>query len=557
MKKYSFLFFIAIICAAGMLAQTSKTTATGTPPSTAAPDKPKLVVGIVIDQMRYDYVYKYWSKFGSDGFKRLMNQGYNCRNTNYNYMPTFTGPGHTAIYTGTTPSVNGIIANDWYDWQTGKSVYCVQDNSVKGVGSDAEEGKRSPQRNLTTTMGDQLRLSNNMQSKVIGIALKDRAAILPAGHVANGAYWYDGGTGNFITSTFYMTALPQWVLDFNAKKLPATYLAQQWTTLLPADQYTESVADDNKYEGLFTGETKPVFPHDLPKLQDANGKLGMIRATPYGNALTEDFAEATLNGEQLGKGKMTDFLCVSFSSTDYVGHMYGPQSMEVEDCYLRLDKELADLFHFLDSYLGKNNVLVFLTADHGAVETPQYLSDMKIPSGYFDEKTAIDSLNKTLLRMYGDTMVLSYENDQVFLNRKAIEQKQLNKRQIESFVANFLMGFKGVESCMTATELKENEFTMTPKKQVQNGYNEQRSGDVCVILQPGWFGEWSRHTGTTHGAPWSYDTHVPLYFWGWKVKNGSTDDAHTITDIAPTICSMLNIQFPDGCTGQPISGILK
>lgn len=552
--KYAVTFFLSITLAVVLLAQTGNTKSAAA--DSAVPAKPKLVVGIVVDQMRYDYVYRFWDKLSNDGFKRLINQGYNCRNTNYNYVPTFTGPGHTSIYTGTTPSVHGIISNSWYERESGKIVYCAEDNSVKPVGSTAEEGKRSPQRMLTTTVGDQLRLGTNMQSKVIGIALKDRGAILPAGHTANAAYWYDGTTGNWISSTFYMKELPKWVTDFNLKGLPKKYLSENWDTI-PGTNYKECQPDDNKYEGLFKGETKPVFPHKLPQLLAENGQLGLIRTTPAGNTLTKDFAEATILGEQLGKGTTTDFLCVSFSSTDYIGHMYGPQSMEIEDCYLKLDKEIADFLKFLDNYNGKNNTLVFLTADHGVVETPQYLTDIKIPSGYFDEKVAIDSLKRSLKLTYGDTLVLAYENDQIFLNRKFIADKEYNKSEIEKFAANFMMRFKGVAATMTASALSENEYSRIPQKLVQNGYNYKRSGDVCVILEPGWFGEWGRKTGSTHGAPWSYDTHVPLYWWGWKIKSGSSEQAINITDIAPTVCMFLNIQFTDGCTGQPISGMLK
>lgn len=551
--KYALSFFISITAAVVLLAQTggSKTAAA----ETGAPAKPKLVVGIVIDQMRYDYVYRFWDKFGNDGFRRLMNQGYNCRNTNYNYVPTFTGPGHASIYTGTTPSVHGIISNSWYEWESSKVVYCAEDAQVKSVGSFAEEGKRSPQRLLSTTVGDQLHLVSP-QSKVIGIALKDRGAILPAGHTANAAYWYDGTTGNWITSTFYMKDLPQWADNFNKKELPKKYLSLNWDTIA-GKNYKECIADDNKYEGLFTGETKPVFPHKIPELMLANGKLGLIRSIPAGNTLTKDFAQATIEGEQLGKGKQTDFLCVSFSSTDYIGHMYGPQSMEIEDCYLKLDKDLGEFFKFLDTWLGKNNTLVFLTADHGVVETPQYLSDMKIPSGYFNEKMAVDSLKRALKWAYGDSLVMAYENDQVFLNRKLIAEKGYKKKDIEQYTADFLMRFDGVSHCMTASDLSENEYTRVPQSLVQRGYNYKRSGDVCVILQPGWFGEWPRKTGSTHGAPWSYDTHVPLYWWGWKIRNGSSDQACNITDIAPSLCMFLNIQFTNGNTGQPIQGMVK
>ncbi len=552
--KYAITFIIIICLTAAVLGQTGK----GTANPSAIPDQPKLVVGIVIDQMRFDYVYRFWNKFGNDGFKRLMNQGYNCRNTNFNYVPTFTGPGHTSIYTGTTPAIHGIIANNWYEREKNKYVYCVSDPDVKSVGSEVEEGKRSPRRMLTTTIGDQLHLATNNESKVIGIALKDRSAILPAGHSANGAYWFDDSTGFFITSTYYRNELPKWVNVFNDKKLAAKYLSQDWKLYKDSSQYSESLPDNNKYEGLFAGETTPTFPHQLPKLFPLrNGKYGLIRTTPFGNSLTEDFAEATITGENLGKGKASDFLCVSFSSTDYVGHQYGPTSREIEDTYIRLDQELADFFHFLDTWIGKNNVVVFLTADHGVVETPEYLKDQKIPAGYFDEPKCIDSLIRTLVHVYGDSLLLSYSNDQVFLDHKKMAGKGLKRKDVEDFVSDFFMGFKGVSCCMTEADISANQYTESPKKQIQNGFNFKRSGDVCVILQPGWFGDWPRKTGTTHGTAWNYDTHVPLYWWGWKIKNGSSEVNQNITDIAPTVCMMLNIQFPDGCTGQPITGLLK
>jgi predicted AlkP superfamily pyrophosphatase or phosphodiesterase len=552
--KYTFTFFISIVITAFLLAQTAKPTSS----STAVPDKPKLVVGIVIDQMRFDYVYRFWDKLGNDGFKRLISQGYNCRNTNYNYVPTFTGPGHASIYTGTTPSVHGIISNTWYDRESGKEVYCVTDNSVSPIGSSAQEGKRSPQRMLTTTVGDQLHLGTNNKSKVIGIALKDRSAILPAGHTANGAYWFDDSTGNFISSSFYMKELPKWMNDFNAKQLPKKYLSQDWTLLKDSSQYTESLQDNNKYEGLFDGETKPVFPHKLPELfLKRNNVYGLIRTTPFGNSLTEDLAEATITGENLGKGTNPDFLCVSFSSTDYVGHMYGPTSREIEDTYLRLDQELADFFHFLDAWIGKNNVAVFLTADHGVVETPEFLKDQKIPAGYFEEKKSLDSLDKLIRNVYHDSLLLAFDNDQVFLDHKKMAAKGIKRKEVEDFISDYFMGFKGVACCMTEADIAANQYTESPKKQIQNGFNFSRSGDVCVILQPGWFGEWPRKTGTTHGSAWSYDTHVPLYWWGWKIKNGSSEVNQNITDIAPTVCMMLNIQFPDGCTGSPIIGLTK
>jgi len=522
----------------------------------AAPAQPKLVVGIVIDQMRYDFIYRYWNKYGSDGFKRLVNEGFFCRNTNYNYVPTYTGPGHASIFTGTTPQVHGIIANDWYDRELKKEVYCALDEQVKGVGSEEPEGKRSPQRMLTTTVTDELRLASNMNSKVVGIALKDRGAILPAGHLGD-AYWFEGKTGHWISSTFYGKELPKWVSDFNAQQLPKKYLAEDWNTLLPVEQYKESLPDNNPYEGRFKGEEKPVFPHKLPQLAEANGQLGLIRYTPGGNSFTFDFGYAAIKGENLGKGMSTDFLSLSFSSTDYIGHMYGPQSVEIEDTYLRFDKDLAAFLKFLDTWAGKGNVLVYLTADHGAAEVPMFMQDLGIPAGYFKEKPVLDSLKRILKQKFGDTLVVSLSNDQIFLDRKTIQQKGWNKTEIENLVADHFLGYKGVSDVVTATALRNSEFRSGQRHLVQMGWHAQRSGDVCVIYDPAWFADWGRKTGTTHGAPWSYDTHVPLLWYGWKIKKGSSDEAVNITDIAPTLSMYLNLQFPNGCTGQPIPGMTK
>lgn len=546
MKKI--IAFAALLLPAILFAQT--------PVKSSSGDQPKLVVGIVVDQMRYDYIYRYWNKFGADGFRRLLNEGYFCRNTSYNYVPTYTGPGHASIFTGTTPAVHGIIANDWYDRDTKKEVYCAGDNAVKGVGSDEPEGRRSPVNMLSTSITDQLRLASNMQSKVVGVALKDRGAILPAGHTG-AAYWYEGKTGNWISSSYYMKELPQWAKDFNAQQIAKTYLGQEWNTLLPIEQYTESIADDNPYEGLFRGETKPVFPHKLPQLAEANGQLGMIRGTPFGNSFTSDFAMAAVRGENLGRGKATDFLTLSFSSTDYVGHMYGPQSVETEDTYLRLDRDIAIFLHFLDTWLGKNNVLVFLTADHGAVEVPQFLMDKKIPGGYFKARPVIDSLKKTFKARYGDTLIREYSNEQVFLDRKAILQKNLDKEAIEKYIAAVFLTQPGVSDVLTSGAMQQSHFADGPRHLLQNGYHARRSGDVCVLLDPDWIEDYGRRTGTTHGAPWSYDTHVPLIWYGWKVQRGSSDVPASITDIAPTLAMLLNIQFPNGCTGRPIPGITK
>ncbi|MFL5762519.1 MAG: alkaline phosphatase PafA [Bacteroidia bacterium] len=549
MKKRLVLTALNLIAAA-TFAQTAK------PAAPKPASRPKLVVGIVIDQMRYDYIFRYWDKFGNDGFKKLVNEGFFCKNTNYNYVPTFTGPGHTSIFTGTTPAIHGIIANDWFDRSKGTTVYCAEDQSVLPVGTTASEGRRSPVKMKATTITDELRLATNMKSKVIGIALKDRSAIMPAGHSANAAYWYDGSNGYFITSSYYMKELPKWVQDFNAKRLAEKYLNQPWNTLLPIEQYTESIPDDNKYELVLKGETGPVFPHDYPKLSAANGGLGLIRNTPFGNTLTKDFAIETIKGENLGKSDYTDFLTISFSSPDYIGHAYGPNSVEQEDDYLRLDKELAELFKFIEAQVGKGNALIFLTADHAAPEVPAYLADMKIPAGYVKEWAIGDSLKKYLKSNYGDTLVASFSNQQVFLNHKFIEDKKLFLPEVQQDVATFLMRFPEVSEVLTATTLNNTQFTEGPRYLMQKGYNAQRSGDVLVNYSPDYL-EYFMPTGTTHGSPYAYDTHVPLLFYGWNVKQGSSVEPVVIPDIAATIAAMLNIQFPNGCSGKPISAVVK
>ncbi|OFY84940.1 MAG: hypothetical protein A3F72_18330 [Bacteroidetes bacterium RIFCSPLOWO2_12_FULL_35_15] len=548
--KYSLSILVSLL-SISLLAQTP-TKSISTPGGNA---KPKLVVGIVIDQMRYDYIYRYWDKYGNDGFKRLVNEGFFCRNTNFNYVPTYTGPGHASVYTGTTPAVHGIIANDWYDKAKGKNIYCVQDDNVNGVGTNASEGKRSPVNMLTTTITDELRISSTMKSKVIGIALKDRSAILPAGHTANAAYWYDGSVGGFITSTYYMKELPAWVQTFNKQELAKKYMSQPWNTILPIDQYTESVPDDNKYEFIAKGETRPVFPHNLPDLMKANGGLNMIRSTPFGNSLTKDFAIETIKSENLGKSTETDFLAVSFSSPDYIGHAYGPNSVEQEDDYIRLDIDLGEFLKFLDTQIGKNNVLVFLTADHAAPQVPAYLMDLKVPAGYIDETKIEETLKKYLLKNFGDTLVLSFSNQQVFLNQKLIDEKKLNRQQVEESVASFIQNLPAVSEVLTAVTLNNSQFTEGSRYLMQKGFNAKRSGDVLVNYQPSWVD--FPHYGTTHGSPYSYDTHVPLLFYGWNIQHGSSSEQIYITDVAATLAMMLNIQFPNGCTGKPISFLVK
>jgi predicted AlkP superfamily pyrophosphatase or phosphodiesterase len=513
-----------------------------------------LVVGIVVDQMRYDYLYRFWNKYSNDGFKRLVNEGFQFSNTNFNYVPTYTAPGHACIYTGTTPSYNGIISNEWYDMNQKKTVYCVGDTTVKPVGTTSISGKMSPRNLLTTTVTDELRLATNMASKVIGIALKDRGAILPAGHTANAAYWHDPYLNKWITSTYYMKELPQWVVDFNNRNVGDSLISNKWTTLLPIEQYTESSPDDNEYEGLFKGETKPVFPHDLPTLKGVESEL--IRETPFGNTYTNEFALAAIRAENLGKGSATDFLAISYSSTDYVGHMYGTNAIELEDTYLRLDRDIANLLKFLDQWTG-NNYLLFLTADHGAVNNPEFAEDHKLHSGNFESGILSDSLKKHIFKKYGtDTLIERASAHNIHLNRAYIEAKKMNLSEIQNVCAEFVTRLSGVSAAITASELSKGILRTGIYSFMQNGYHVQRSADVLIQLQPGWI-NWFSKTGTTHGAAYSYDTHVPLLFFGKRIKAGSSVEPAYVCDIAPTISALLNIEFPSGNSGKPLAPLFK
>lgn len=523
--------------------------------------RPKLVVGIVVDQMRYDYLTNYWNKFSEGGFKKLLTKGYNCKNTVYNYVPTYTGPGHASIYTGTTPAVHGIIANDWYDKTEHAMVYCAGDEKRGTVGTATEEGKMSPHRMLTTTISDELKIALNGKGKVIGIALKDRGAILPAGHAADAAYWFDDETGDFISSTYYLQVLPEWVRNYNARKRTDEFLKQKWTTLLPIEQYTESIADDNPFETIAMGESAPVFPHDLAAIYAKyEGYKGVVKSSPFGNILTKEMMLAAIEGEQLGKDEHTDMLCVSFSSPDYIGHAYGPKSVEVEDCYLRLDRDLEEIINYLEKNIGKENFILFLTADHAAVDVPDYLASKKIPSGHLSLSKYTDQLNNYLLEHFplndpSERFIRSISNNQVFLNHELLSRNKIAVQLAEEKVAEFLRTVPGVANVMTRTQLINNEYTTGIRALISNGFHEIRSGDVVVNMLPAWVDHGPK--GTTHGSPYTYDTRVPLLWYGAGIPTGCTTETVNITDIAPTLSMLLQIPYPNGCTGKIIRELTK
>ncbi len=530
-------------------------------PVSAQIPRPKLVVGIVVDQMRWDYLYRFYNRYQNNGFKRLLNEGFSCENTQVNYIPTFTGPGHTCIYTGSVPSIHGIAGNDYIIQATGKSMYCTDDNSVQTVGSTSTAGQMSPRNLLVTTVTDELRLATNFRSKVIGIALKDRGGILPAGHTANAAYWFDDKSGNWITSTYYMKDLPQWAKDFNDQKLPETYLKLDWTSLYPVETYLQSTPDDSKYEGKFKGTDAPTLPVKTSALYKQSG-LGLIRSTPYGNTLTIDMAVAAINGEQLGQGDQTDFLAMSLSSPDYIGHQFGINAVEIEDTYLRLDRDIANFLTFLDAKVGKGNYTVFLTADHGAAHNTAFLNDHDIPAGVWDEASVLKDMNKVLMDKYKtDSLVLSLNNYQVNFNYRIVNYLHIDQDELKKECIKYLQQQPEIAYAVDMTKVASSSIPEPLRERIINGYNAKNSGAIQIILDPAWFtGHGSGDggpTGTTHGTWNPYDNHIPLVFMGWGIQHGSAVREVHMTDIAPTIAALLHIQAPNGSIGVPIPEVLK
>jgi len=521
----------------------------------AQTEKPKLVVGIVVDQMRSDYISRYWDRFGPGGFKRLVEKGYQFKNTHYNYIPTYTGPGHASIYTGATPRAHGIIANDWFVKQSGADMYCVQDEAMQSVGTDSKAGKASPANLISSTIGDELKMHSNSNSKVFAVAIKDRSAILPAGHNANGAFWLDNKSGKFISSSFYLKALPDWVNNFNNKNLSEKYLALGWQTLYPIQSYTLSLADNNPYEGSPFG-TSPTLPYTFEKFIEKQN-YSIIKGTPYGNSLTKDLAIECIKKEQLGKDEQPDILSISFSSTDVIAHTFGPRSIEIEDTYLRLDKDLEEILATLDKEVGAKNYVVFLTADHGGADVPNHLIANKIPAGYLTENQMRSLLKTHIKQVYTDTsLILNLSNAQIFLNEQRIEALKLDKSQIETELCKFLLSIEGVAEAYSVNQLKYHSFPLTDYRNLlQNGINHKMSGDVCFILQPAWMDH--DQTGTTHGAGYNYDTHVPLLFYGKNIPKGHSYHYTSITQIAPTVCELLKISQPNACNSEPLNSYFK
>ena len=529
-------------------------------------DKPKLVVGIVVDQMRFDHLYKYQERFSNGGFKRIIREGFNYKNTQYNYVPTVTAAGHASIYTGTTPSTHGIIGNTWYQRSSKQIITNIEDNNELLIGTEAVDSYGGSPRNLlTTTITDQLRMGTNFRAKVISVSLKDRGAILPGGHSANAAYWHDwkSSPGNFVSSSYYMDELPNWVTKFNKLGKSNSYLTDSWSTLYPIESYTMSAPDDNNYERAIAGKTSATFPYDYKSMRERYKEIGaeyqLIWVTPAGNSLLTDFAIEAIKSEGLGTDEITDFISISYSVPDVIGHTFGPQSVEFEDVILRLDRDIESLLKSLDATVGTGNYLLFLTSDHGSVPVASYLADNKLPAGIANIKNHEVALLSHLNSKYGTNQwIENFDGEAVYLNRDLIKQKKLSLRAVQQEAADFLITLEEVTGALIASDLQSQSYSYGMNQMIQNGYHSKRSGDVILVFKPGFVQNldpritMQKIKGTSHGSGYAYDTHVPMLWFGKSIPKGNSVRNVSVTDIAPSIAQMLNISYPSGTTGEPL-----
>lgn len=524
------------------------------------PDKPKLVIGIVVEELKYDQLEKFRDRLGENGIKRLINEGTYFKNASFDYMLTQSAPGHATIATGAEPSFHGITSDDWYVPLKNELINCTHDVNVNSVGGSFESGMHSPVNLLVSTFSDELEMSSNRKAKVFGVGIRESSAIFSAGHAANGAYWFDNTTGTWMSSTYYINSLPTWVNDFNAMKFSDTYLNGTWNLFRPAKDYVDCLPDSNGFEAGFNGIN--YFPYDLKKLRSKNefnskNDYSLLRETPFSNSLTTDFAIRLIKNEQLGKDDVIDYLSICYSATDYIGHRFGPSSVEMGDAILRLDDDIKNLLTFLNDSIGKKNVLIYFTAAHGISEIPTVLEKNRIPSGYFQQNQALQLLRSYLNAVYGEgNWVKGYSERQIFLNRTLIEDARLSLDDVQKKVARFLVQFTGVEAAYPYSAFEANDFGNGNLKKIINNFSPQRSGDVIVTLNPGWVEKGTDYV-TNHNSPWEYDSHVPLIWYGWTVNRATVTRQVNMTDIAATLSTLCKVPYPNACTGEPMFELFR
>jgi len=510
-------------------------------------EEPKLVVALLVDQLRYDYLDRFHDQFPEGGFRLLTDQGAFLTFAQYNYSPTVTGPGHATFLSGAPPAVHGIIGNDWFDLRTRKMLNCVSDPAAEGVGGTEGEGQRSPRNFIGSNFADEMRL--RFHSKVVGISLKDRGAILPAGKKPAGAYWFDSTSGNFITSTYYRPELPAWVREFNERKRPAAFVGQTWKRLLDPAAY--HWPDQAVGEGVMPREKKPVFDHIVhPSPTDG---FETIVPTPFGDELVTEFALAALAGENLGAGPQPDLLTVSFSSLDAAGHRFGPYSQEVQDMMLRLDRQLALFFAALDKKIGLKNVTIVLTADHGVAPTPEFAAEQGLEGERVDMGPLMEELRTRLTERFGPGGILLTPrpvDGNLYFDHAALRIRNIEAETVAVLIREWALSTGKYQAAYTRAQLLDGRAPGMIGQRVLNGYHPERSGDVVLVFKPYILGV-SVKSGTTHGSPFGYDTHVPVLFYGPAFKRGRYAGEFFITDIVPTLCAALRVSVPPGSIGKP------
>jgi predicted AlkP superfamily pyrophosphatase or phosphodiesterase len=515
--------------------------------------KPKLVLVIVVDQFRYDYLERFGDLFGNAGFKRLMNEGALFTNANYDYVPTFTACGHAAIFSGSVPAQNGIVGNTWYDRESGKVRVMVTDDSahlVTSSGLSAKSGAASPRYLLGTTIGDQMRLANNFQSKVITASLKDRAAVLPGGQRPNGAFWFNEANGEFVSSDYYYKELPSWVRKFDAEDRPDKYFGARWERVLPANAYKRAQAENLPLQRSSLGSH---FPYAVTGGDEKPGQkfYTSFEITPFASEYLARFGEAAVEAESLGADDFPDLLSISFSSPDLTGHYYGPDSQEIEDTYVRLDRVIAELLGYLDKKVGLANMIVAVTGDHGVAPVPEYMRSKGFDAARLSGAEVVSAANKALGARFGDgKWVVNFTNDQLYLDQQLIAGKKVDPAEAERIAGEAALASAGVVNYFTRTQILAGRMPNGPvARRVTNGFNRARSGDVWLITKPFCFFD-EFDLPTTHGSAYNYDTHVPVILFGAGLRPGRYNADCSPSDIAPTLAALLGIEPPSNRTGR-------
>lgn len=516
------------------------------------PEKPKLVIGIVVEGMRADFLQRYGEQFGEGGFRRLLFGGAQFTNAEYDYLITESSAGYATIASGTNPSQHGIVGDKWFQRLSGNEIYCVSDDKTAMLGTEEKLKGMSPRNLAVNTIGDELKAATFKQSKVISISPKDYGAVLTGGHAADAAVWYDNKTGKWISSNYYYTELPNWVSRFNNKGLSELYCQKQWTLSQDLPRYRSSLSDDSSYENGFEGGNK-TFPYNLTALKNTAGNFSILHQTPEGNTLVKDLAVSAIVNEDLGRDNFPDLLMLSFSAGANITPDFGIRSLEHADIYLRLDQDIAKLLEFVTDYVGMENCLIFVTADRGSGDSQEFMKDMKQPTGVFKETAAMSLLRSYMRALYDKGgFIDGFFANQLYLRRTDIEDSKVELKDVQTKVANFLIEFGGVSATVTANDLETRYFGDGMLRRAQNSYYRKRSGDVIIVLEPGFRNENTKNQTSGYRE----FTHVPLLFYGWKMTHQHVSRKVSVTDIAPTISNFLQIEAPNASTGQALSEII-